>query len=286
MKRLIAVLLFGSVLIIIATVFILPPDRIKDASISGIQIRSHIWSGTIMINEDTYFVPWTSLTIERGTKVLFEKKPDVDGTDWTKNADDFIKRHNDPTGRKGYGSSHFELVGKINATGTKDEPIIFTSAQAKPEYADWNQLVLLGGSQLEYIELSYAHNGANIEGEGVMIRNSTLHDSLWSCIDIFSVNNIIENNEVYHCWHQGIGLKKDGLNLIKNNRIHDSQVGINCEFGARPDMIRNSLEAAPINPECGRGVDNTEESREPDSAGGMYNGALIYPSRDLHLSRD
>lgn len=274
-----AIMLAGAALLA-AAVFASTATSVADASISGIQLRSQVWEGTIRIVEDTYFAPWATLRIKPGTKVLFEKRHDVEGTEWTKYADEFIRKHGDPTGREGYGKTHYTLSGKISALGTKDSPIIFTSAQAKPEYADWDQLVLLGGSRLEYVELAYAHNGANIDGDGVVIRNSKLHDSLWSCIDIFSTDNLIENNEVYHCWHQGIGVKKAGANLIRNNYVHDAQLSVNCEYGAKPTISGNRFRAAPLNPDCGEGSGNKEEPGEPDTIGGTYNGALIYPAKE------
>ena len=276
-------IIFYSVIIIVvvsAIIFLLPTQVINNASLSGIQIRSQLWNGTILIKGSVYFRLWATLTISPGTKVIFEKSKDIEGTDWTKYADEFIKKHNDPTGKKGYEQSHYSLFGKIIAQGTKEKPILFTSAQLQPEYADWDQLILLEGSKLDYVELSYAHNGVNIDGKNVTITNSKIHDSLWSCIDIFSTGNTIEKNEVYHCWHQGIGLKKVGQNRIVNNYIHDAQLSINCENGAQPEILNNTIKAAPINPDCGNGIGTKELPGEPDTKGGTYNGILIYPSKE------
>lgn len=276
------ILLVGIALLLTAFLIVMGgkfwPKSLHGASIKGVQLRSQIWSGTIQITDDVIFPPWLKVTIEPGTKILFDKKPDIEGTGWTKYADAYIKDHNDPTGREGYGQSHFELAGKVSAIGTKDRPIIFTSAQAKPEYADWDQLVALRGSRFEYIELSYAHNGLNINGDNVTVKNSQIHDSLWSCVDIFSTDNVIENNKIYHCWHQGIGVKVVGKNTIKNNVIHDAQLSVNCENRANPILTTNSFEAAPMNPDCPQGTNNTETNRRADTAGGTYDGQLIYPA--------
>ncbi len=210
--------------------------------------------------------------------VRFDKKPDIPNTGWTKWADAYIKDHNDPTGRKGYSQSHFDLTGKVIAVGTKAQPIAFTSAQSEPEYADWDQLILFGGSRLEYVDLAYARNGANIAGKNTSIRYSKIHNSLWSCIDIFSVQNTIENNEIYHCWHQAVGVKVRGDNIIRNNDIHDAQLAVNCENNANPIITDNRIAAAPIGPECSPGAGNTETTRDSDTVGGTYNGKVIYPS--------
>src|SRR3989344_1302736 len=165
------------VFIVIAAGFALTliPSRVSDKTIKGVQLRSAVWSGTIRIAGDTLFLPWMTLTIKPGTKILFDKQSDISGTDWTEFADAYIKDHNDPTGRVGYGKSHFDLVARIRAIGEKEQPIIFTSAQDRPEYADWDQLVLFGGSRLEFTEVSYAHNGVNCEnGANPTIENNKL----------------------------------------------------------------------------------------------------------------
>lgn len=252
--------------------------NVSDEEVSGISLQPQTWSRTITVKGDVLLVPWVSLTINPGTKILFEKNPDIEGTDWTKWADAYIKEHNDPTGKEGYGKSHFEIAAKIIAVGTKESPIVFTSAQIKKEYADWDQLVLFSGSRLENVELSFAHNGANINGKNVIIKNSKLHDSLWSCIDVFSTDNVIEGNEVYHCWHQAIGFKTPGQNIVQNNYAHDAQLSVNCESGANPEVKNNHFISAPYNPDCPEGQNNEIIEEVADTKGGTYNDSLIYPS--------
>lgn len=264
----------------IVGLMILTSGKSQDAKVGGFYIRSQKWSGTIVVTRDVNIAPWATLTIAPGTKVLFEKGNDVSGTPWTKYADEFIKTNDDPTGREGYGDSHYHIFGRLKAVGTKEQPIIFTSAQAKPEYADWDQIIALGGSIFEYVEVAYAHNGINVEGGGVVIRNSKIHDSLWSCVDIFSSGNVVEYNEIYHCWHQAVGIKKESDNIIRGNTIHDAQLGVNCEFGALPTIANNFFRSAPMNPECGRGIENEVREGIQNVVGGTYGGKVIYPARE------
>lgn len=263
------------------------PKTTINGSASGFYFRPQIWKGVIVIKGDTTIAPWVILTIDPGTRVLFQKGEDLPNTDWTKFADAYIKDHSDPTGRVGYNQSHFDLVGKIYAVGTKDQPILFSSAQLKPEYADWDQLVLFGGSILDYTEVSFAHNGVYVGDEifpwkksvTTTITNSIIHDSLWSCVDIWSANTVIHDNQIYHCWHQAVGVKGVEISEIKNNFIHDAQLSINCENGGSPLIVDNHLEAAPISPDCPPGNNNKIIDRDRDTTGGIYNSVLIYPSR-------
>lgn len=258
--------------------YLLSTQRIHDTTVSGLKLRTQHWSGTIHVVDDVNVVPWKKLVIEPGTKILFEKNEEIPNTDWTKFADAYIKDHNDPTGRKGYGESHFHIFGKIIAVGTKAEPIVFTSAQSQPEYADWDQLIVLANSQLEYVEVAYAHNGINISGKNVVVTNSTIHDSLWSCVDIFAENATVQKNEIYHCWHQAIGVKKVRHATIRENQVHDAWLGVNCEYGSTPTIQQNSFGWSPNTPECPLGEGNENFLGSADTPGGTYNGVLVYPS--------
>lgn len=256
-------------------------QNLRDADISGWQWRSQTWAGTMTITGDVTFFPWLKLKMEPGTKVFFKKGEIKNPGGWTEFADDYIQSHRDPTGREGYGRGHFHLVARILALGTKEAPILFTSNAAVPEYADWDQIVLWKRSRLDHVEVAYAHNGINIEGSGSLIQNSVIHDSLWSCVDIFSTGNVLDHNEIYHCWHQAVGVKKAGPNLVRNNRIHDALLGVNCENGANPRIIDNHFAAAPLGGDCQEDSGNKFAERPADTAGGTYSGRLIYPALSI-----
>lgn len=256
-----------------------PLTPAKTTSLAGIQLDSQTWSGIVRITDNVYFSPLATLTIEPGTKILFEKKPDIPDTDWVERADEFIKSHNDPTGRKGYRLTHWTLRAKIIARGTSEVPIIFTSAADKPEYADWEGLALLGGSALENVEVSYGRTGITIEENNVTVQKSKIHDSLWSCIDIYSSGNTIADNEIYHCWHQAIGVKKSGANAIRANTVRDARIAVKCENGANPEITQNTFKAAPLGDTCKNLKDNAIEPGSADVMGGTYSGVLIYPAR-------
>ncbi len=246
--------------------------------LSDVHLFPETWSGEVRITKDVFFMPWATLTIEPGTRVLFEKLPDIPATPWTTYADAYIKDHNDPTGHTGYNQSHFEITAHVNAVGTTEQPIMFTSAQQKPEYADWDQLVLLSGSILDHVEVAYTHNGINVEGDNIKINNTVSHEALWSCIDSFGDNITIENSEAYNCWHQAIGTKNPKKVVLRNNYIHDVQVGVNCEDDAHPSISNNRIERAGVSESCPIGEWNRVIEGTPNTAGGTYNGKLIYPS--------
>lgn len=270
-----------AVLLLIAIgFFVFPEKKIKDATVSGFYFRSQVWSGTIRVTGDVTMAPFKTLTIEPGTRIVFDKLRLPDGTEWTKYADAYIKDHDDPTGREGYGDAHFHIFGKIIARGTEDKRIVFTSSMNQPEYADWDQLILQNGSELDFTEVAYAHNGVNINGKNVRVTNSVIHDSLWSCVDVFAPKATITNNEIFHCWHQAVGVKKVSDVVIQQNTIHDALLAVNCEFQSQPTIQNNTFSGAPMNPDCPSGTNNTETIRNADVAGGMYNRELVYPANN------
>ncbi|MBI3495340.1 hypothetical protein HY065_01800 [Candidatus Berkelbacteria bacterium] len=132
-KIIVTVIALSIIVLIVLLRFSITHKDLANASVSGWQLQPETWSGTVTVTGDTRFALWVTLTITPGTKVLFQKNPDIPNTPWSKFADAYITDHNDPTGHTGYNKSHFDLAGKIIAVGTKEKPIIFTSAQAKPD---------------------------------------------------------------------------------------------------------------------------------------------------------
>lgn len=264
-----------------ALLYLRTPSKIDGATASGVTLRSQTWSGTVTVAGDVYFAPWASLTVMPGTTVRFEKEAgvDIEATEWTDGADAYIKDNRDPTGREGYKASHFRVHGKIVAIGTASAPIVFTSAQAEPEYADWDELSATAGSVFDHVRLSYAHNGITISGNNVSVTNSVIHDSLWSCVDVFATEVRVSGNEIYHCWHQAVGTKVIGEIVIEDNHIHDANLSVNCELGSRPRIVNNRIAAAPVSPDCGPATGNTIERRRADTEGGTFGGVLIYTAQ-------
>lgn len=237
------------------------------------------WSGIVEVEQSMLFLPWETLTIAPGTTVRFHSLPDGDlrSTDWVPQADAYIKDHDDPTGREGYKQSHFSLTGRIHAVGTAAQPILFTSAEDRPGYADWNQLTLLSGSRLENVTTEYTHNGITILGDDVVLANVVARESLWSCIDVFGTRAVLRGIEAYHCWHSAVGFKGTGSNTLTDARTHDAMVGVNCENSAQPTLVRVTVEAAGYAPGCPAGA-VTIVPRAADVAGGTYKGELVYPA--------
>lgn len=237
------------------------------------------WEGVVELDRSTYVLPWQTLHIAPGTVVRFAKGTDIPGTPWSPNADSYIKDHDDPTGRVGYGLGHHELYGKIVALGTREQPIVFTSAASEPGYADWSQIILATGSRMENVTVEYAHNGINVKGDDVVLRNIVVRDSLWSCIDVFGARAQLRGIEASHCWHQAVGFKADNGGSLEDAYLHDSNLAVNCEGGAQPVLRDLTVKAAPIAPSCPAATGTVQLPGSSDTPGGTYGGRLIYPAQ-------
>lgn len=80
----------------------------------------------------------------------------------------------------GNGNSPNNLVGVLNAIGTAEKPIVFTSGEAVPAAGDWQGLWLdtANGSHLDHVEISYAGAPNGIVSNNCKPTNTTDHAAL------------------------------------------------------------------------------------------------------------
>jgi len=134
LKKLLYILV---IIIVLITVFIaykfFSTTKISNTSISGWFIGSQIWSGSISVTGDVDILG--NLTVLPGTTVKFSVGDDRHKGDEVP-ADGF--NDNDPTRLKSYSTTHSSLfiLRKLIAKGEQAKPIIFTSAEQKPNLAD------------------------------------------------------------------------------------------------------------------------------------------------------
>ncbi|MBT0652316.1 NosD domain-containing protein [Geomobilimonas luticola] len=121
------------------------------------------WEGDIVITGDVHVPAGITLTIAPGTTVRFRKiAPDGD-------------RNLFGVESPYYPQAEIIVTGRLIARGTAGKPVIFTSAEAKPEPADWGSLNFLGskGNVIEQCRIEYAYNGVHSHGGQVFIKDNT-----------------------------------------------------------------------------------------------------------------
>ncbi len=201
---------------------------------SGVLDKDEVWSGRIHVTGDIDVMEGVTLTILPGTIVKIAL------------TDDQHKGRDEPV----TGGIHFPkdppfyekekisiyIRGTLNAIGTPDNMIVFTSESATPTTQDWGGLDIFHG-RLEYAIVEYAQYNNIQHSSDVVIANSIIRNTLADCIGIGHSNPIspqILNNEIYNCGHEGIDLA-GGSAIIKGNYFHLENPEI------QPDPLRGRI---------------------------------------------
>jgi parallel beta-helix repeat protein len=125
------------------------------------------WQGEVLVTGDVYVPVGITLTVLPGTVVKFVKI--------------------DPSGPGNlfgvdspyYPQAELIVTGRLLARGTAEKPIVFTSAEKKPDLADWGSLNFLGskGNLVEHCRIEYAYNGVHAHGAEVRVSDSVFRNN-------------------------------------------------------------------------------------------------------------
>ncbi len=186
---------------------------------SGVLNKDEVWGGTIHITGDIDVMEGVTLTILPGTIIKIALTDDQHkGRDEPVTGDIYFPK--DPPFYEKEKITIY-IRGILNAVGTPDNMIVFTSESAAPTTHDWGGLDIFHG-RLEYAIVEYAQYNNIQHSSDVVIANSIIRNSLGDCIGIGHSNPIspqILNNEIYNCGHEGIDLA-GGSAIIKGNYFH------------------------------------------------------------------
>jgi hypothetical protein len=207
-------------------------------------IKDTIWQGELLLQGDVEIAKEVTLLIMPGTVIKIEKKEGFGS----------FKLNKDK-------NNHFpgiEIVvrGKIIAQGTKEHPIVFTSAAEKPNPGDWGGVNILASKNniIEYCEFSYAHTAVHGHSAQVVVARSYFHhngvatgqknvkeagfDSVMPMLYNRMTENgggilygggsmpVIVHNEISNNKFFGIYAKKGGMATIRYNNILNNGKGI------------------------------------------------------------
>jgi len=155
------------------------------------------WSGTVILTGQSVVRRGKTLTILPGTIVKFA---------WSD------ENHDD------VGDGELTIEGRLIAQGTKEQPILFTSAQEKPAMKDWTfvQISVSRDSIVEHCIFEYAFSGLQVHYSTATIRES-----------LFRYN------------FEGVRFSTTDI-LIEENDFVENYYGIRCEAnGSRTTVTRN-----------------------------------------------
>ena len=139
--------------------------------------------------------------------------------------------------RKETSSTVIWVDGVLNASGSQDQKIVFTSDKKQTTY-DWDGLYIVHG-KLNYVVVEYARYNNIQETSDVIISNSIIRNSLECCLCIGHFKPVspqIVNNDIYNCGHEGID-NGGGSATIEGNYFHVE----NPEIQPDPSIGRNGI---------------------------------------------
>lgn len=200
------------------------------------------WHGDIVVTGDVCVPPGITLTIAPGTKVRFRK---IDAE-----SDRNLFGADSPY----YPQAEIIVTGKLIARGTPDRPILFSSAEGKPQPADWGALNFLGnrGNVVENCRVEYAYNGVHAHGAQVLVKNSTFTKNGVAIsfkkeeeargtpgfgigADLVVSGNLIEGNR------GGINVRKSSAAITRNTIRDNKSFGIYVKEECRGEISRNVI---------------------------------------------
>ncbi len=196
MKKLVPVLL------LLVSCAPLRPLVMSDRVISDQQI----WQNEVRISGVVRVTRQGRLTILPGTKVVFER----------------IDRDGD-----GIGDAELRIEGELVARGTREQPILLTSAAADPQPGDWKFLYFdyARKAELEYLISEYAYSGVQVHFCRAQIAFSEFRYNIDGVR--FSTANIRLTDSYLHHNRHGIRYEeRGGKGGVRHNRISDNQIGI------------------------------------------------------------
>ena len=117
------------------------------------------WRGNVIIAGDIFVPPGVTLTIAPGTQVKFKRieKTEVQN----------LFSLDNPY----YPVAEIIVYGRLIANGTKDNHIVFTSAEVDAKQGDWGAINLLGSddNSIQYAKISFAQTGVHAHGSTARI---------------------------------------------------------------------------------------------------------------------
>ncbi len=224
----------------VATIFL--PTTVQNTGRHGMHIGPEKWRGTITITGDVLLLG--DLSIDPGTTVRFEVGDDQHSGDEVP-ADGY--NDNDPTRLLAYGKTHSNIIvlGKVIAIGSKNAPIIFTSASTTPHLADWEAIIFNGdGSIIDSAVVEYSRNGINPIGDQShsMLRHNDIRHTMWGGISSGHSSVRVIDNHISDCGHEGVDVQ-GGDQIVRGNVIEDCHAGI-VILGGSPTVENNVIRNA------------------------------------------
>lgn len=192
-----------------------------------------------------------TLTIEPGVEIKFtqyDKIPDTQGATMTA----------------------LIIQGSLNAVGTEESPIIFTSAESSPRIGCWDGIYFIGTTStsnlMKYCSIVFAEKGVKSENSIPVIENCTFSSCNEGMEIYLSTTLNIKYNIIQDCH---IGIVSSGSNIM-NNLFSHNEIGAvllgadSFQYNTLDDLIGVQVQSGSPT------IKNNIIARVASTAGGIY----------------
>lgn len=219
------------------------PTKTRSVVTPGILLENRFWKvseSPYVLSGDLRVRSGATLHIEPGTEVRFsmiDNMPDINGS----------------------GMTELIIQGALNAVGTANNRIVFTSAETFPMKGNWGGLYFMGTNapenRVEYVTILFADTGLRSEGSSPVIENSEFgfcgvglnigmsralnvrYNTIRNCdIGLISASSNIRNNLFTK---NSISVGLFGADSFQYNTV-DSLTGVEIHFGT-PEIKNNII---------------------------------------------
>ncbi len=185
----------------------LPDTAITSAYTNETLIGNTIWRGRVRIDGQVRLPPEGRLLIMPGTIVEFSKRD---------------------TNNDGIGENGILVQGALIAKGTREQPIIFRSAEKGPRMGDWDSINILGSDQqrnlLEFCQVEQAYRGLHFHFSTVAVTNSVLRQNYRGLQFQESVVELRDNQ--FYANKSGLQCRDSDV-VLTRNQLFDNVNGAN-----------------------------------------------------------
>ncbi|HEY3449105.1 MAG TPA: right-handed parallel beta-helix repeat-containing protein [Myxococcales bacterium] len=177
--------------------------------LGGQDVTTTLWTGTVVVTGDLTVPAGNTLTIDKGTQVLFVRAD--------ANAD-------------GIGDYTLTVNGALVVNGTAAEPVVFTGQDANAKVkGGWDRIQLNGaGSSLSWLVIEYADVGVDIR-TAATLSHVTVRKTRWNCISLSNADNTtLTDVAVSECGWNGVeaGNGSTGVTLTRLSSTANTASGL------------------------------------------------------------
>ncbi|MFH1173514.1 MAG: right-handed parallel beta-helix repeat-containing protein [archaeon] len=126
------------------------------------------------------------------------------------------KRLHDPTADAAFAKNAILLRARFIAKGKANKFITISSFPVTSRF-DWEGMIALDNSYIQYVKIEHARSGVSLEGNAIVFDSNIVHHALWSCIYVQNASPTITNNLLEDCGLAAVQVDAESPRITDNN---------------------------------------------------------------------